>query len=205
MSNQDQELFEDLKRGNELALKAIYRENQEIFRCWAIKLCKDKYAVRISSDDAIELFHNSILIFYQKIKIGKLPALTCSIKTYLFGVGINLIKQFVDKEKRKIRVKDLESAIPFVIVEEIMLIDHVKIDSVLDEVGDECKKLLQLVFWDNLKFKEIGQYLGNKTDGAARKAKFDCLKVLNRIVKQRNLTFEFFLTERMLAENEYTG
>ena len=68
-----------IKSGDQLVLKKIYDDNREAF----IKFSR-KY--NIESYDAIDIYQDAIIVFYENIVNGKITDLSSKISTYLFAI-----------------------------------------------------------------------------------------------------------------------
>ena len=83
----DDNIFLRLQSGDEDGLSIIYERYRNEFVDWAIK----RHYCTV--EDAKDIFQNIVVIFFMKIKDRKIPILNSSIKTYLFGIGENLLMQ----------------------------------------------------------------------------------------------------------------
>ncbi len=67
-----------------------------------------------TQDEAKDIYQESIIVFYEKIKAGSLE-LNCQIKTYLYSVCRRLwLKKLAEKSRYVGKIEDFESFIPFV-------------------------------------------------------------------------------------------
>jgi DNA-directed RNA polymerase specialized sigma subunit len=57
----------------------------------------------------------------------------------------------------------------------------------LDKLGESCRKILMLFYYENLPMKEIVQHLHYENEQVVRNKKYKCLKELTEMVKANPL------------------
>ncbi|MCB0847786.1 MAG: hypothetical protein KDE26_31250, partial [Bacteroidetes bacterium] len=88
-------LLQELKSGNQKLLQKLYETHREAFGRWAMKQYK------CSDDLAGEAYQKAFIAFYYNVREGKLTELNSSVKTYLFAIGKNVIRdQFKLKQNQ---------------------------------------------------------------------------------------------------------
>ena len=178
-----------IKYGDDGALKKLYQEYRIPFVQWMI----NKYS--ISEEDAKDLFQNAVVILYDKVSTGKLSELQSSVKTYLFGIGKNLAYEFMRK-KQKYPEAPSE-----------LLLNHVVDDSGhenkmqfetdlrnamrgLNLMGDPCKSILQLFYFERQPLESICQLMQYKNAETVKVKKFKCLQRLKKLMLGETLKEE---------------
>lgn len=183
----DQQIISELKAGNKELLGEIYLEYKPKFIAW---IRKD---YRCPEEEARELFQYALLAFYKNVQLGKLENLQSGIKTYIFSIGKN---QYLSNKKKQNRFG-------FSILENVMdhseedreekIQDERKINVIkncLDEMGDPCKSLIQLTYFNKLSMDDICERLGYKNRETAKNAKYKCMERVRKMVLQRILTVQ---------------
>jgi len=139
-------------------------------------------------DDANDIFQESIIIIYRKLKANEL-VLDCTFDTYLYSICRFLwLKQL---EKRKIEKENIKDNHEF---NDEIYDDSLEKIADLNEryklyqkhfalLGKDCQKILQLYF-DKVPLKNIAQIMGFKSEKYAKKRKFYCKEYLIKSVKQ---------------------
>lgn len=173
-----------IRGGNSKTLEKLYDENRKAFLVWAIQL------YHCNEEDAIEIYQKAFTIFYFNVKNGKLTELTSSLKTYLFSIGKNLFREkFRDKHQKTVNIDDvsntaaLDDKIDNHILDNYQK-DHQKqvVRHLLDQIGDPCKKLLELMFIQGYAPDAVVQEMGYSDERVVRKRKSLCLKKLREMV-----------------------
>jgi len=161
-------------------MERLYNEYRRPFIVWAGQTYHSE------EDDAIEIFQKAFTILYFNVRQGKLTTLTSSLKTYLFSIGKNLFREkFRDKHAGHISIDDPNT---FTVLSE--QVDNSILDayqnahqrevvrSLLEQIGDPCRKLLNLIFIQGVPAKEVVDMMGYSDDRVVRKRKSLCLKQL---------------------------
>ena len=163
------------------ALKEIYLSYKDEFINWSYQ----KHS--IGQDIATEVFQTSVVILYDNVITGKLTDLSSSIKTYLFAICKNKIME----HKRRAQRNSGEEAIP-------NLASHVSngddkaekeikytlMANAMREMGDPCKSLLEMYYYQQKKMYAITQALGYKNVDTTKNQKYKCMKRLQKLVSK---------------------
>jgi RNA polymerase sigma factor (sigma-70 family) len=166
-----------LKSGDQLALKAFYEKHKSAFLFFGNRYDLDK-------EELIDVYQDACIVLFEKLSIGKLDNLNSSLKTYLFGIGKNLIfKRF----KQNAKTVDLEA------IEIVAFEDPFKEEETLEEkrlrlafgrLGSQCQKVLGLFYYEEKSLDEIASILSYKDKSVLKSQTSRCLKQLKDLVKQ---------------------
>lgn len=163
------------------ALKEIYINYRDEFLAWAIShyLCE--------TEEAKEAFQQSVVIFYENIIHEKVTEITCEVKTYLFGIGKNKIRELVRK-KGKLMLYDEDLDYPKWELYYNDMKDGYeeklkKIATCIEKLGDPCKTILEQYYYHKKCNQEIADMLNYKKNSTLRNRKYKCLKRLKKIIK----------------------
>ena len=183
----NQSILESIRLGDSKILEQLYKENRSVFTSWFIKYYD------LSKEDAIEIYQNSFTIFYFNVRNGKITELNSSLKTYLFAIGKNLVKERnrsnIKKSKLNFDIEELHSENSSFIVGNI-LDDYIKLDQInfvrnlLEKIGDPCRKLLTLIFIKNYSYDSVVHEMNYSDERVARKRKSVCLKKMRDLVNE---------------------
>lgn len=174
---QDENRLRQLQKGKDADWKAWHTEVKEPFRLFFLQ------HGRMDGEEAKALFHEAMVVFHRKVTAGSLQTpLKSTLKTYLIGIGKMLCRR---KGKP---VEAAVSEIPEMGEEpDVLAVIHVReqadlVRNLLNRVGDSCRKLLEMIYFDDASMKEVADALELATEGTARKRKFDCLKKLRSML-----------------------
>jgi len=180
MDHVNDQLIARIRQGDEDCLRAIYREYRQPFVLWI------KGEFSCTDEDAIEFFQTSVVIFYDNIITGKLQELSSNVKTYLFGIGRNKAHEWLRHRQRQGTTADdllinyLHEEEPE--VDETEFANSLRtIDTGMNQLGEPCRTLLQLFYYQQLSMREICERLQYKNEDTAKNQKYKCLKRLQSI------------------------
>jgi RNA polymerase sigma factor (sigma-70 family) len=169
-------LLEGIKSRNDEILRYIYSD-------YFPPIEKFIYNNHGTSQDARDVFHDAILIIYQKLKEDELN-INCSLKNYIFGIcKLIWLKELKAAGSKKTFRMDLENTFSDQEIEDIedrekkaLFQYHFK------QLSEDCQKMLRL-FYDGASMEEISEIMGYRSEGYTRRKKFDCKERLMKMIK----------------------
>ena len=154
-------------------LNKLYLEYRKQFLFWATS------DYHISKEDAKDLFQDSMVIFVMKIQNGELTELNSTLKTYIYGIGKQLIKNKTKtKYNREYRQSQYYARSDK--YHEIEVEDE-QFDMVLAEINsmqNPCKSILHAYYLNSLSLQEIAVSLNYSSGKSVKVQKYRCLKTL---------------------------
>jgi RNA polymerase sigma-70 factor (ECF subfamily) len=190
----DAELLHLVKSGDPSGLSFVYEKYRKEYINWVRKFS------RCDSDDACEYYQGAILIFYENVMNGRLVELQSSLKTYLFGIGKNLVMQEHRKTLRgeKVRAEYLLQTHLADSAQEMASedLDLAIVHRCFERIGDPCRKLLELFYFNQKNMEEITAELGYKNSETAKNQKYKCMERLRKLVEgERPTNYKVMATE----------
>jgi len=159
------------------AIESYYHSHRSHFISWA------QLNYNISLTDCQDLYQEVMIILVTKIQNKTITTITTSLKTLIFGIG----KQLIRNRLKLIYNKGVR--------EELFYHEHkegfnkietdtrsVLIMSILDDMKEPCRSILKLFYIDNLSLKEIAVTLDYKSAECVKVQKHRCLKQLKEDV-----------------------
>ncbi|MCO6476976.1 MAG: sigma-70 family RNA polymerase sigma factor [Phaeodactylibacter sp.] len=184
--SEDEQLLLQIKNGDQQMLKALYQEYWQAFRLFAAK------AFGLDEEDALDAYSKAFTAFYFNIRDEKLcPPLESSLRTYFFAVGKNhVLKHFGDTYRKKVNnLEDYESL--NILAHEPEVSGYFDLEwqkelvrRLLDEVGENCKKILVLSFIEENADDAIAEKMNIPTENAVRQRRFQCLEKLRKMMRK---------------------
>lgn len=173
------ELINSIYSGDKKVLAQVYNQYRKEFIGWGQK------TFRCSADEAKEAYQLAISIFYENIKTGKLRQIDSSIKAYLFAIGKYKIFEEIRQNARNI--SDIKMEILYVNEEDGEYKKELeekfkKVEMCLIQMGEPCKSILELTYFENRSMKYISEKLGYKNTDVAKNQKFKCMQRLKKLV-----------------------
>ncbi|HMJ70760.1 MAG TPA: sigma-70 family RNA polymerase sigma factor [Cyclobacteriaceae bacterium] len=191
-SMSDAELLHLVRSGDPSGLSFVYEKYRKEYFNWIRRFS------RCDADDACEYYQGTIVIFYENVTNGKLTELQSSLKTYLFGIGKNLVMHEYRKSQRGEKVKAefiiqshlADSAQEMLSEENDLALVH----RCFERIGDPCHRLLQLFYFNQKSMEEISGELGYKNPETAKNQKYKCMERLRKLVEGERPTNHAVMT-----------
>lgn len=174
----DAELIARLRSGTveeDSALRTIYRLHFPAVAGYVQRNSGDRDAAR-------DVFQDGIVVLYRNIKEGRFNG-ESTLGTYLFSICRFLwLKALRRKGREPVDAVNNDAAYEMPLGS---LLDEERRNSVLalfERLGDACKRMLLLSFYEDLDMKEIAARTGLKDEQNARNKKFKCLRALKDLI-----------------------
>ncbi|MDP5172738.1 MAG: sigma-70 family RNA polymerase sigma factor [Bacteroidia bacterium] len=170
-------LVEDLQAGRQEELRRVYDAYRTPFLRWAMS------RFQIQKEDALEVFQDVILAFYENVMNGKIDSLSSKLQTYLFGIGrFMLIKRFKANERStslELLPADTANALVEADVPQMEISERsVMVQQALQRLGTSCRDLLLAVYYHQYSGEVIAERLGYKNPDVVKSQKARCMKQL---------------------------
>ena len=133
-------------------------------------------------DDASDLFQEVLIIIYEKIRDNKLR-LTCSMKTFIYSVARNQWLKKLKSQKRFTALNNFEGFIS--IEEEEGNSPAVELEKLMDEIGEACRKLLILFYYQKKSMEEISVQLNYSNADSVKNQKYKCIQRLRKMITDK--------------------
>lgn len=140
-----------------------------------------------SHDDARELFQETLIAFFKKIRNDNQFNLSVEIGTYLYAIARNLWltelkKTQYNKEVQIIDIQTFAEHIPAIdLSEEQQILEekYEKIKTLLNAMKQDCQDIINAAFYERLSGTAIAKKLGY-TEDFVKVKKFRCLEELRK-------------------------
>lgn len=179
-SYSDSELLRALQTTeSDEAIRQLYRSN---FNIVSIYIKNNKG----NDEDAEDIFQNIIITFMQIVKENKFRG-ESSINTFIYSLArhawLNELKRRGRAQLREEKFeKEIERIEPD--ISQYLISNEIKerIQQLLDNIGETCKKILLAFYYDELAIKEILELLDYENEQVVRNKKYKCLKQLEQVL-----------------------
>lgn len=177
MTEKDKSLQERMRQDDKTAMDYIYRKYKEGFINYALRF-------ELNRTDLEDIYQDSIIALYQNFAVRNLTLDTSSIKTYLYGIGKNMIYNRLKNKNRPIEIIDdltgdhSYQKIEEVTMEQRLLAKHFK------NLGASCQNILKLFYYQGFTISEIVEKTDYKDQNTVKSHKSRCLKSLREKIAQ---------------------
>ena len=162
------------------ALDQFYEEHREAFVQFA-----GRYNLPL--EDVLDAYQDAVIAMFEQVAQRRLTQLTSAVRTYLFAIGKN---KLVDKLRLKGKEMPLND-------EAFQLLDNNSeaerkielqhrqqlIKEALDQLGDPCKRLLLLFYYQRYSIEAICQAMGYNSNNVVKANKSRCMKKLRTLIQ----------------------
>ncbi|HLA57145.1 MAG TPA: sigma-70 family RNA polymerase sigma factor [Puia sp.] len=182
----DSELVEAIREKEmlESAILQLYKDHAEITRSFI----KGKGGTEQDADD---IFQETVVSFIDSVQKSKFRQ-ESGIRTFLISISKNLWyneirrRQRADNRERLFEAdRDQEDAGVNEIIQDREL--KKQLNQLLQDLGDSCRKILELFYYENLSMKEIVLHLHYENEQVVRNKKYKCLQQLTDKMKLNTL------------------
>ena len=177
----DSELLGAIRQGNVLdaAIRSVYRDHFENL-AWIVKNNNG------SQQDAEDIFQELMVSFIELVRNNKFRG-ESSVKTFLFSMTkhtwLNELKKRGRGGVRELKYEKArdqhETDVSYLIAEREA---RKQVMEVVEQLGDTCKKILVMFYYENLSMKEILARLEYENEQVVRNKKYKCLKQLEQMI-----------------------
>ena len=178
----DFELIQNLRSKNMIneSVQFLYRNHFESLS-WFIKNNSG------NQQDAEDVFQEVVISFIELVQMNKFRG-ESSVKTFLFSLNRNI---WLNELKRKGRAVQRETTYEKGQETEEVDVSNAIVDresrkqvmNIVDELGEMCKKILLMFYYENLSMKEILTNLEYENEQVVRNKKYKCLKQLEQMIE----------------------
>ena len=147
--------------------------------------------------DGEDIFQETVVTFIELIRKNRFRR-DSSIKTFLVSVARNIwLNELKKKKSGDQRAKIFETGRGNMDNDALdNLTQREKKEQLLSlmaRLGESCRKMLTLYYYDNLSFEEIIRIMGYETEQVARNKKYKCMKELSELIRSNPVLLKQFI------------
>ncbi len=139
-----------------------------------------------SSDDADDLLQEALVILWERVRSGRFEH-TARLDTFVFATAKNLwLRRLAQKRREAPAPLDPDlfpTAGPSSLDDLVDSERAAAVHAALDRLGDPCRELLLLFYWEEFSMEEIALRLGFANADTAKAKKYQCKKALQGLLK----------------------
>ena len=179
----DSEMVVNLRTGQRMeeTIKAIYRSHFDSLSWYVINNSGNR-------QDAEDVFQEVVVSFIDLVKKDKFRG-ESTVKTFLYSLNrhtwLNELKRrgraLVREEKYERGQDNMELDTSHFIADRE---GKAEVTRLVGELGETCRKILLLFYYENLSMKEILEVTEYDSEQVVRNKKYKCLKQLEQIVNE---------------------
>ncbi len=168
----------------EQAILQLYEEHAEITRSFIM-------GKGGTEQDADDIFQETVVSFIDIVQKAKFRQ-ESGIRTFLISISKNLWYNELRRRERSDKREMVFETDRTLEVEGISEVIHDRelkkqLNQLVRELGESCKKILEMFYYENLSMKEIVSHLHYENEQVVRNKKYKCLQQLTEKIKQNPL------------------
>ena len=169
-----------IRRGDEEALVMLYELNRRPVLA---------YITRNSgtADDAEDMLQESLVVLWERVRSGRFEY-SAKLSTYVFGVVKNTWLRRLAQKRREVPSEldpdERSNGAPSALDDLIEREEAGLVRSALERIGEQCRRLLKLFYWEELSMEEIALEMGFANADTVKAKKYQCKKALETVLRQ---------------------
>ncbi|WP_461532897.1 RNA polymerase sigma factor [Sinomicrobium sp.] len=191
MYRRTDDILQALKQGDDSAFRQVYEANRDKFLNFSKRY-------QLTEEDAVDIYQDAYIVFYNNIVEGKIKQFTSSISTYLFSIGKHLIYDRMRKNKLESEanfdfavVKDEESLASPLDFEDVSLTEEqLLVQKHFGSLGKKCQELLTLFYYRGYTIKDILDLGDYNSENVVKSQKSRCMKNLRDRINASSKQYE---------------
>ncbi|MGB3591024.1 MAG: sigma-70 family RNA polymerase sigma factor [Nonlabens sp.] len=180
MINKEQLLVDRMHRDDVTALDEVYRTYRDGFINYALRY-------ELDYSDIEDVYQDCIIAVYQSFVIKKIVLKSSSLKTYIYGIGKNMI---YTRFSKKVHTVDFVNDImynDYPAPQEELTLEQQLLAKHFNTISSSCQEILKLFYYRGLSVKEIVNATNYKDENTVKSHKSRCLKGLKQKIATNSL------------------
>lgn len=178
--NKDARILDQIRNGDEEGLLELYRSNRRPVTAFVTRNSGN-------ADDAEDLLQEALVVLWERVRTGKFE-FAAKLDTFVFATVKNMWLRRLARKRREapdgidpeLLPDNSASALDALLEDEQVQI----VRDALEALGEPCKTLLLLFYWEERSMEEIADQLGFANADTAKSKKYQCKRALEGILKQ---------------------
>ncbi len=177
--NSDARILDGIRRGDESALEALYAAHRRPITALVMRN-------NGTLDDAADVLQDALVILWERVRSGRYEH-TAAIGTFLYATARNIWLRHLARSRREIPADLQQHDVPHGDPSPLEALesdeDLSAVHAALDALGDPCRALLVLFYWEEASMDEAARTLGFANAATAKSKKYQCKEQLKRLLR----------------------
>ena len=174
----DAKILDLIRKGDEEALVMLYEANRRMIMAYAARN-------NGTADDGEDLLQDALMVLWERVRAGRFE-FSAKLSTFLFATAKNLWMRRLAKQRREspgILDPDSHPDGGISLLESLIESEEATmVQEALMTIGEQCRQLLLLFYWEELSMEEIAGRMGFANADTVKSKKYQCKKALERIL-----------------------
>ena len=176
----DARILDLIKRGDERALAELYGLTRKMVT---------SHVIRNSGtlDDADDMLQEVLVVLWERVRSGRYEY-SAKLSTFIFSTVKHIWMRRLAHQRRDSVTSVDPDSVPG---NEASLLDEMitneeshEISSAMEKLGEPCRTLLLLFFWEELSLVDIARRMGYANADTVKSKKYQCKKALRELLER---------------------
>ena len=176
----DARILDLIKRGDERALAELYELTRKMVTSHVIRNSG-------TPDDADDMLQEALVVLWERVRSGRYEY-AAKLSTFIFSTVKHIwMRHLAHRRREGVAGVDPDS----VPANEVSLLDEMianeesrGVTSAMEKLGDPCRTLLLLFFWEELSLEDIARRMGYANANTVKSKKYQCKKALRELLER---------------------
>jgi RNA polymerase sigma factor (sigma-70 family) len=178
----EKHIVELIKSNHDPTIQSVYLKNK-------LPFFKIANGYKIPNEVALDIYQDSIVALIENVRKGKVDDLKSSINTYLLAIGKFMIFKYLKSKKHvdldSVKIENIEGLDAFSVENESLNLRELMLKKAYESLGEQCKKILNLFYFENKKLDDIQAILNYENKDVLKSQKSRCISHLKKIIKEK--------------------
>lgn len=176
----DARVLKLMQEGDEEALVVLFRQNRAMVASFVTRNSG-------TMDDVEDMLQEALITLWERVRSGRFEY-SAKLSTFIYATVKNLwLRRLARRQRETPRPNDADdppdesaSILDSIVEEEQVNLVHIA----LKKLGEQCRKILLLFYWEELTMDQIASTLGIANADTAKAKKYQCKRELENILKK---------------------
>lgn len=177
--NNDARILDLIRKGDEEALVMLYQSNRRPVTAFIVRN-------NGTNDDAEDMLQEALVVLWERVRSGRFEYAS-RLDTFVFATAKHMWLRRLARMRREISGAidpDMTARDEASVLDEMIESEQARmVQQALDTLGEPCRKLLLLFYWEEVPMEEIARQLGFANADTVKSKKYQCKKALAILLK----------------------
>ncbi len=178
--NADSRVLDAMHRGDEAALLELYSSNWKPVSSYILRN-------NGSIDDAKDMLQEALVVLWERVRSGRFEQ-SAKLSTFVFATARNIWLRRLARRRREstggLEVEDIPDGNQSPLEELVENEQTVLLHSAMEKLGEPCRSLLLLFYWEERSLESIALALGFANAATVKSKKYQCKKALRQLMEE---------------------
>lgn len=176
--NSDSRILDLIRKGDEEALVTLYKANRKVITSFVQRNSG-------TPEDAEDMLQEALMVLWDRVRSGRFTY-AAQLNTFIFATVKNMWARHLARKRREVPLlldPDKTATGENSVLDELIETEEAQmVRDALQRLGDPCRKLLTLFYWEEMSMEEIAQEMGFANAETVKSKKYQCKEMLKKLL-----------------------